>query len=69
MEMALVDGWVRFWHRGEFLPLPGEMQRELEKTQSQLEETQSRLEEMTRRAEAAEREAALLRAKSKNGKN
>jgi Uma2 family endonuclease len=28
MEMALVDGWVRFWFRGELLPLPGELLRE-----------------------------------------
>ncbi|MBO0697656.1 MAG: Uma2 family endonuclease, partial [Zavarzinella sp.] len=31
IEVALRDGWVRFWYRGELLPLPADLQRELEK--------------------------------------
>jgi Uma2 family endonuclease len=31
LEIALLDGWVRYWYRGELLPLPGEMQREMDK--------------------------------------
>ena len=29
LEVALLDGWVRFWYRGELLPLPADLQREL----------------------------------------
>jgi hypothetical protein len=55
IEVALVSGWVRFWHQGKLLPLPGEMQHELEK------EREARL--------AAERELEILRARlnRKNG--
>jgi Uma2 family endonuclease len=61
MEVGLLDGWVRFWHRGELLPLPAELLHGWENTQRQLNE-------MTLRAEAAERELAELRARGKNGK-
>lgn len=30
MEVAIIDGWVRYWHQGELLPLPGEMLQELD---------------------------------------
>lgn len=26
MEVAILDRWVRFWYKGELLPLPGELQ-------------------------------------------
>lgn len=29
LELALHDGWVRFWYKGRLLPLPADMQREL----------------------------------------
>jgi hypothetical protein len=48
MELALVDGWVRFWFRGELLPLPAELLKQ-------------RDEERRGRAEA-EAEVARLRA-------
>jgi Uma2 family endonuclease len=55
MEVGLLDGWARFWFRGELLPLPAEMQRKLEETQQQLKtERQAR--------EAVERELEQLRA-------
>ena len=69
IEVALLDGWVRFWHHGELLPLPGDLQDALEETRHELEKTQQDLTDMTRRAEAAERELAALRARGKNGKN
>jgi Uma2 family endonuclease len=28
LEVALLDGWVRFWYKGRLLPLPAELQRE-----------------------------------------
>jgi Uma2 family endonuclease len=29
MEVAILDGWARFWYRGELLPIPTEMEAEL----------------------------------------
>jgi Uma2 family endonuclease len=55
LEVGLKGDWVRFWHRRKLLPLPAEMQRDLEDTQRRLIEV--------------ERELAELRAKIKNGKN
>ncbi len=48
MEVALLDGWVRFWFRGELLPLPGDLLKERD--------------EERRRRVAAEAEVARLRA-------
>ena len=28
LEAAILDGWVRFWFRGELVPLPGDLIRE-----------------------------------------
>ena len=66
VEVAIRDGWVRFWHQGTLLALPADLQRELDHTREQLNE-------MTQRAQSAEREAAELRiqleqlTKNKNG--
>lgn len=52
LEVALHEGWVRYWFRGELLPLPGDLLRQvhslttrLTKTESRLNETESRLNE------------------------
>jgi Uma2 family endonuclease len=29
LEVGLLGGWVRFWHRGELLPLPAELEKEI----------------------------------------
>jgi Uma2 family endonuclease len=47
LEMAIHDGWVRFWFKGKLLPLPADLQRELDA--------------VTERNEALERENARLR--------
>jgi Uma2 family endonuclease len=76
MEIALVDGWVRFWFQGELLPLPADLQHNLDETRRQLTEARReahrarrRAEEQSRRADeehqarlAAEQEIARLRA-------
>ena len=55
LEIALLDGWVRYWFRGELLPLPAELQRERNEARQELAtERQARL--------AAEEENARLRA-------
>ena len=54
IEVALLKGWVRYWYQGKMLPLPGEMQIELDK------EREAR--------KALEREVEVLRARlGKNG--
>lgn len=55
MEVALLDGWVRYWYQGELLPLPADLQRDLDEARRQLDaERQGRL--------IAEQEVARLRA-------
>lgn len=40
LQVALLDGWVRYWFRNELLPLPGDMLHELEQTQRRLREVE-----------------------------
>ncbi len=37
LEVAILDGWVRFWYRGELLPLPADLQRQFRQAQTQAE--------------------------------
>jgi Uma2 family endonuclease len=55
LEMALRDGWVRYWFRGELLPLPGDLL-------SRVDELGLQLREMQRQRDEAEAELARLRA-------
>lgn len=55
MEVGLLDGWVRYWYKRELLPLPADLQRDLDEARRQLAEAM-------RRADAAEQELARLRA-------
>jgi Uma2 family endonuclease len=55
MEVALLDGWVRYWYQGKLLPLPADLQRDLDEAMRRADaERQGRL--------AAEQEVARLRA-------
>jgi Uma2 family endonuclease len=69
LEVGLLDGWVRFWHRGEILPLPAELDRELdlanrraENEQQRADSEQQRANDLQRRLVEAERELARIRA-------
>jgi Uma2 family endonuclease len=62
LEMVILDEWVRFWYQGELLPLPADMQREVEAAKRQAEEATRQADDLRRRLEAAERELAELRA-------
>ncbi len=55
LEMALLDGWVRYWFRGELLPLPAELL-------SQVDELGRRLGEAERQRDEAKAELIRLRA-------
>jgi hypothetical protein len=61
IEVRLLDGWVRFWHRGELLPLPAELQRKLDEAQHRADEERQRADELQRRLQEAERELTQLR--------
>ncbi|MBX9578716.1 MAG: Uma2 family endonuclease [Gemmataceae bacterium] len=68
LQVALLDGWVRYWFRGELLPLPGELLGQLNAVRVELvAERAARLaaererDAERRRAEAAEAELARLR--------
>jgi Uma2 family endonuclease len=61
MELGLVDGWVRFWFRGELLPLPSELQRDVEQLRHQLKEEKRRFQKERKARLAAEQELARLR--------
>jgi Uma2 family endonuclease len=43
LEVALLDGWARFWFRGELLPLPGDLLLSLRETKSQLAAAEQKL--------------------------
>jgi Uma2 family endonuclease len=55
LEVALLGGWVRYWYRGELLPLPDELLRGLDEARRQTEEATRQAEEATRRAEELQR--------------
>jgi Uma2 family endonuclease len=57
LELAIFDGWVRYWLQGELLALPGEMLQELDKFREAIEEAERRTEEEKRRAEKATQRA------------
>jgi Uma2 family endonuclease len=38
LEVALLDGWVRFWFQGELLPLPGDLLKERDAARAENEE-------------------------------
>jgi Uma2 family endonuclease len=61
LEAAMLDGWVRFWFRGELLPLPADLLRDLQAVQKELSEARRRADEERRGRLAAEEELARLR--------
>jgi hypothetical protein len=68
MELGLLDGWVRYWYKGQLVPLPADLLRELEDVRRQLAEAiqlakreKRRADRQERRAEAAEQEVTRLR--------
>jgi Uma2 family endonuclease len=62
MEVALLDEWVRFWFRGELVPLPGELLRQVDAVRSLWQQEKHRADEAEKRAQEAEQELVQLRA-------
>ena len=46
LEVAILDGWARYWYKGELLPLPADLQRTIDRMTRELRESR----EETRRA-------------------
>jgi Uma2 family endonuclease len=59
IAVSLVDGWTRFWYKGRLLPLPAELDRELQETRAELDRERQRADGEKQRAD---RLAARLRA-------
>jgi hypothetical protein len=51
LEVGLLDGWVRFWFRGELVPLPGDLVQQLEESRRRREEEERLRQEAVQRAE------------------
>ena len=60
MAVSLVDGWARYWFRGEMLPLPADLQRDLDETRRQLARSQRVATRANRRADAMARRADAM---------
>jgi hypothetical protein len=65
LELAILDGWVRFWYRRKLLPLPADMERELADVKQQLAREKRRADEQERRLDEQLRLAAHAEEKRK----
>ncbi|HTU89842.1 MAG TPA: Uma2 family endonuclease [Gemmataceae bacterium] len=57
LEVGLLDGWARYWYRGELLPLPAELLRDLEEERRLREVYRQQVEQERLRAEQSEQRA------------
>jgi hypothetical protein len=51
LEMALLEGWCRFWYQGQLLPLPGELLHELDEFRQRTQQLEQQLQQANQRAE------------------
>ena len=66
LEVAILDGWVRFWFEGELLPLPDELVRILDAATVRAEAATVRAETAEAENERLKKEIAKLKA-ARNG--
>ena len=69
LEAALLDGWVRFWFRGKLVPLPADLQRELDTANRRADDANRRADDEKQRADEAESELVKLRAELERLRN
>jgi Uma2 family endonuclease len=62
LEVGLLDGCVRYWHEDKLLPLPADLQRDLDSMKLALEREKQRADDLEKRVERNERKLAELRA-------
>jgi Uma2 family endonuclease len=60
LEVGLLDGWVRYWYRGELLPLPADLQRALNEARRRADDEKRRADDEKRRADDEKRRADEL---------
>jgi Uma2 family endonuclease len=66
IEIALLDGWVRYWYKGKLLPLPAELLRELDEVRRQLVQAKRLASREKRRADEEARRAQELHQRADN---
>jgi Uma2 family endonuclease len=57
LEVGLLDGWVRFWHEGRLLPLPADLQRDLDEAHRQADAARQQADAARQQADAARQQA------------
>jgi Putative restriction endonuclease len=57
LEVGLLEGWVRYWYQGRLLPLPADLQRELDEARRQVEEQRQRADQEQQRADQEQQRA------------
>jgi Uma2 family endonuclease len=62
LEIGLLDSWVRFWHRGELLPLPADLEKEVLREKERADREKERADREKERADQAQAEVERLRA-------
>lgn len=67
LEVALLGGWVRFWFRGELLPLPGELLRQVDEERNRNKDLQQRLTSVEEQMAQMRADLEKLRAERKSG--
>jgi Uma2 family endonuclease len=68
LELRIWEGWVRFWYQAELLPLPGDMQKELDEARMQARKAvkQAELERQRAQQEKERAEREMERADQEN---
>jgi len=61
LEIGLLEGWVRFWHRGQLLELLAVLQKRMDELEAQLTAAKKEAEQEKRRADAAKKLADAAR--------
>jgi Uma2 family endonuclease len=62
LEAALHEKWVRYWFRGELIPLPGELLEELNATKNRLNAAEGQLSTITKTLDSERQVRASLEA-------
>lgn len=62
LEVALLDDWVRYWFRGELLPLPADLLHQVDEFRQRWQHEKRRADSEQRRADELEEELVRLRA-------
>lgn len=63
LEVGILDGWMRYWFRGKLVPLPPELDAELEATREKLARSEAELAKKSQRIADLERQLSELKAK------